>query len=93
MTALYTALISAGASVIVGLLSLVGIVLTGNRDRRQIEQKITVSQAVTETKLEALTLEVRRLGGISCRLPIMEEQLRMADHRLNKLEGSTDYTI
>lgn len=71
------ALISAGASVLVGLLSFVAVVVTNKRSNKEIEQTVTqkmaVAQAVTDTKLEALTLEVRKHNNFAQRMPAVEQ--------------------
>ena len=46
------------------------------------------SQAVTETKLEELTREVREHNNFARRLPVVEEQIRVINHRINSLEES-----
>ena len=43
-------------------------------------------QAVTDTKLEELTREVRKHNDFASRVPVMEEQIRVANHRIEDLE-------
>ena len=62
-------------SVIVGALALLGVMLSNSR-----------SQAVTETKLEELTREVREHNGFARRMPVVEEQIRVMNHRISDLE-------
>ncbi len=62
-------------SVIVGALTLLGVILSNSR-----------SQAVTETKLEELTREVREHNGFARRMPVVEEQIRVINHRISDLE-------
>ncbi len=64
----------AGA-LITGVLTLAGVLISNSR-----------SQAVTETKLEALTREVREHNGFARRMPVVEEQIRVINHRLSDLE-------
>ena len=64
----------AGA-LITGVLTLVGVLISNGR-----------SQAVTETKLEELTREVREHNGFARRMPVVEEQLRVINHRIADLE-------
>ena len=47
-------------SIITGILSLAGIIITNVSSNRKIEHQLEVHQAVTETKLENLTAEVRK---------------------------------
>ena len=44
------------------------------------------AQAVTETKIEELTREVREHNDFAHRVPVIEEQMKVANHRINDLE-------
>ena len=44
------------------------------------------SQAVTETKLEELTREVREHNGFAQKIPVMQEQIKVINHRIDDLE-------
>ena len=44
------------------------------------------SQAVTDTKLEELTREVREHNNFARRVPVLEEQMKVANHRIEDLE-------
>ena len=46
------------------------------------------SQAVTETKLEELTREVREHNNFARRVPVLEEQMKVANHRIQDLEDA-----
>jgi uncharacterized membrane-anchored protein YhcB (DUF1043 family) len=72
-------------ALITGLLSLVGVVIT-NTAARRTENKITTAQAVTDTKLDELTREVREHNGFARRMPVVEEQIKVANHRISDLE-------
>ena len=50
---------------------------------------IEKTQAVTDTKLEELTREVRRHNIFAERMPVVEEQVKVINHRLNNLEKNT----
>lgn len=89
MTDLISVLISTGGSVFVGVLSLVGVMITGNRSNRDITQKIAVAQAVTDTKIAELAREVREHNHFAKRVPVVEEQIRFFDHRIEELEQQT----
>ncbi|MBR3789583.1 MAG: hypothetical protein IKK46_08575 [Clostridia bacterium] len=47
---------------------------------------IEKTQAITDTKLEELTREVRRHNNFAERMPVVEEQVKIINHRLNNLE-------
>ena len=66
----------------------------GNYDktRRQelnalIEKWYGKAQAVTDTKLEDLTREVREHNNFAKRMPVVEEQIKVINHRIDDLEG------
>lgn len=73
-------------ALISGGLSLIGVILSNAAAARRTEQKIETAQAVTDTKLDELTREVRAHNNFAQRVPVLEEQLRVANHRLSNLE-------
>ena len=73
-------------ALITGGLSLVGVVITCIATGRKNETAIKISQAVTETKIEELTREVRTHNNFAQRMPVVEEQIKVINHRLHDLE-------
>ena len=71
---------------ITGGLSLMGVVLTNLASARKSEAAIRTAQAVTDTKLEELTREVREHNHFARRMPVVEEQIKCIHHRLAELE-------
>ena len=63
------------SAVIAGAVTLTGVLIANSR-----------SQAVTDTKLEELTREVREHNNFARRVPILEEQMKVANHRIADLE-------
>ena len=86
MTTLAAALISAGSSIAVGILTLIGVVITNNKANREIEHKLETAQAVTETRIDELTREVREHNNFARRVPVVEEQIKVINHRVADLE-------
>ena len=74
------------AAVITGVLSLVGVVLSNMSSNKKIENALTTSQAVTDCKIEELTREVREHNNFAKRMPVVEEQIKVINHRLEDLE-------
>ncbi len=74
-------------ALITGGLSLVGVVITCLATAKKTEKATAVAQAVTETKIEELTREVRQHNGFAEKIPVIEEQIRAIIHRLDNLEG------
>ena len=87
MTTVAAALISAVSSITVGVLTLMGVVITNSRVNKDIEQKIAVAQAITDTKLAELTREVREHNQFAKRVPVVEEQMKVVNHRISDIEN------
>lgn len=51
-----------------------------------MEGQIKTQQAVTDTKIEELTREVRTHNNFAQRVPVLEEQMKVANHRIEDLE-------
>ena len=64
------------SALIAGAVTLIGVLIANSR-----------SQAVTDTKLEELTREVREHNNFARRVPILEEQMKVANHRIADLEN------
>ena len=73
-------------AIIVGGLSLVGVILTNASSNKKVESKIETAQAVTDTKIEELTREVREHNNFARRVPVVEEQIVDINRRLDELE-------
>ena len=73
-------------AVITGGLSLAGVVITCLATAKKTEKAAAVAQAVTDTKLEELTREVRSHNNFARRMPVVEEQIKVINHRLSDLE-------
>lgn len=73
-------------ALITGGLSLLGVIIASAAGNRRTEQKIQVMQAVTDTKIDELTREVREHNNFARRVPVMEEQIKVVNHRLADLE-------
>ena len=74
------------ASLITGLLSLAGVMLSNLLSDRRREAAQKIAQAVTDARLEELTREVRLHNNFACRMPVVEEQIKILQHSLEKLE-------
>lgn len=82
MDAIIVALITGGCSV-------VGVIITTLTTSRRTEQRMATAQAVTDTKIEELTREVRAHNTFAQRVPVLEEQIKVANHRIADLENKT----
>ena len=74
------------ASFITGILTLTGAVIANSANSRKIEQKLDKAQAVTDCKIVELTREVREHNNFARRMPVLEEKIAVANHRIADLE-------
>ena len=68
-------IVTLGAALISGLITLAGVVITNSKTR-----------AVTDYKIEELTREVREHNGFAKRMPVVEEKINVINHRIDDLE-------
>ena len=73
-------------ALITGGLSLAGVVVTCLATAKKTEKAAAVAQAVTDTKIEELTREVRAHNNFAQRMPVVEEQIKVINHRIGDLE-------
>lgn len=62
-------------ALITGAITLIGVLISNSR-----------AQAITDTKLEELTREVREHNNFARRMPVVEEQIKVINHRIEDLE-------
>ena len=73
-------------ALITGGLSLAGVVITCLATAKKTEKATAVAQAITDTKIDALTREVRSHNNFAQRMPVVEEQIKVINHRISNLE-------
>lgn len=73
-------------AIITGGLSLAGVVISSIASTRRMDSNLKASQAVTETKIDELTREVREHNNFARRMPVVEEQIKVINHRVADLE-------
>lgn len=88
-------------ALITGGLALIGVWLTNRKSTadlfakldkqsemndQRLDAKLEKFQAVTDTKIEELTREVRKHNNFAERVPVLEEQIKVANHRIEDLE-------
>ncbi len=62
-------------AVVTGGITLLGVILANNK-----------AQAVTEVKIEELTREVRKHNGFAEKIPVIDEKIKVINHRIEDLE-------
>ena len=84
-------------SVIVAALSLIGVIISNRANTRDMlsqikshsdasDAKLEKAQAVTDTKIQLLTDEVRKHNNFAEKIPVLEEKIAVANHRISDLE-------
>lgn len=66
---------------------MLAVILTNSRSSREMDAKLEKAQAVTETKIDELTREVRIHNGFAQRIPVLEEKMSVANNRIKDLEA------
>lgn len=79
MTEIIVALITGG-------LALAGVIISNAATTAKIASDLKTAQAVTNTRIEELTREVRKHNGFAERIPVIEEQIKVINHRIEDLE-------
>lgn len=72
--------------IIVAVLTLLGVIVSNIGSNRKIEHSLETSQAITDCKIEELTREVREHNNFARRMPVVEEQIKVINHRIKDLE-------
>lgn len=62
-------------AVITGGLALIGVVISNVSSNRRVEARLEKAQAVTDTKIDELTREVREHNGFARRMPVVEQKI------------------
>lgn len=73
-------------ALITGGMSLAGVVVTNMMSNSKIEHNLDKAQAVTDTKIEELTREVRQHNAFAERIPIIEARIDALKERIEKME-------
>ena len=71
---------------ITGAASIVAVILTNMQSNKRVEHNLSTSQAVTDVKIDELTREVRAHNNFAQRMPVVEEQIKVINHRIDDLE-------
>lgn len=77
--AILVALITGGCAIIANI-------ITSNKAAREMDYKLDKHQAVTDTKLEELTREVRKHNNFAERMPVVEQEIKDINKTVDKLQ-------
>ena len=79
-------------ALITGGLSLIGVIITSRSNGKKLQQQLEIAQAVTDTKIVELTREVRDHNNFAKRVPVLEEKMKVANHRIDDLEPRKEHS-
>lgn len=75
-------------AVVTGLFNLAGIMYSSGKTARAMNAKLDTQQAVMKTEMNELTREVREHNNFARRMPVVEEQIKVINHRIKDLEDN-----
>lgn len=78
--AVIVALITGGCAIIANI-------VVSNKAAREMDHKLDKHQAVTDTKLEELTREVRKHNNFAERMPVVEQEIKEINKTVDKLQA------
>lgn len=73
-------------AVISAIVTIATVIINSNTTRNKITSELRVNQAVTDERIKTLTEEVRRHNGMMEKIPIMEEQIKNVNHRVDEID-------
>lgn len=80
------AIIGAGASILASGITLIGVFVKLKQSNNEIVHRLETSQAVTDTKIEELTREVREHNNFARRMPVVESQIENIGETVDELK-------
>lgn len=81
------------SALVTGLLSLAGVIISNVISNRKVESKLETAQAVTDTKIDELTREVREHNNFAMRMPVVENDIKHIKDEIKVLAGYHKPTV
>lgn len=75
-------------ALITGACAIAAQLIISRANSREMYARLDKAQAVTDTKIDELTREVRAHNNFAERIPVLEEKIKVANNRIKNLEGS-----
>lgn len=88
VAAIITGVLAVAAEVVIAIVSQKATMKELEKQSALADARLEKNQAVTDTKLENLTAEVRTHNQFAMRLPVLEEQVKVANNRIKDLEAA-----
>lgn len=79
-------MVEIAVAIITAVATIATVIISNRANNREIQHKLETQQAVFDTKLDALTDEVKAHNSFTQRMPVVEEQIKVINHRLDDLE-------
>jgi len=86
IVALITGLLAVAAEVVIAVVNNKAVMKELEKQSELADARLEKNQAITDTKLEELTREVRAHNQFAQRMPVLEEKIAVANHRIDDLE-------
>ena len=74
-------------AIITGGLALIGVIMSNRTSANKIQKQLEIHQAVTDTKIEELTREVREHNNFAKRMPVVENDIKHITEEIHILES------
>ena len=74
-------------TVITALVTIFTVIINSRATESKIMAELKINQAVTEEKIKTLTAEVQKHNNFAEQIPVIKEQLKVANHRIDDLEN------
>lgn len=79
-------MIELAGTIITGILTLLGVVITNSSSNKSVESKLVTGQAVTDEKIDQLRKEVEKHNNVIERVPVIENKINVLEEKVDKLE-------
>lgn len=79
-------MVEIAVAIITAIATIATVIISNKANNREIQHKLETNQAVFDTKLDTLTAEVKAHNNFAQRMPVVEEQIKVINHRLEDLE-------
>lgn len=79
-------MVEIAVAIITAIATIATVIISNRANNREIQHKLETNQAVFDTKLDTLTAEVKAHNNFAQRMPVVEEQIKVINHRLEDLE-------
>ena len=77
-------------ALITGGLALIGVVITNISSNKKIENQLVTAQAVTDLKIDTLAEEVKKHNNFASRVPLLEQEVKGLNRRVDQLDRRKD---